>query len=212
MSRGLIVTGGNVSVKQLKTIHLQYEFDTILGVDRGIDALYHGSIVPDRIIGDFDSCRKDILEYFEGKGVAITTFPSKKDMTDTELALVEAIRLGLDEVIVLGAMGTRIDHTLGNLMVMSRYGKDIHLCVMDINNRIQWVYDKCTILKSDYKYVSLVPTTQEVTEVNFIGVKYPLKMATLIQSSSYGISNEIIESEAKLSIKEGILMVVESID
>jgi thiamine pyrophosphokinase len=212
MERGLMVTGGSISIDQLKSISTEIEFDRIIGVDRGIDYLFEVGLMPSHIIGDFDSCQQEALRYFDQSNVPRITFPSQKDMTDTHLALEKVLEWQLDELIILGATGSRMDHTLANLMVISRYTDVLKVIVIDTNNRIQWVRTSLILKKSHYKYISLVPMSNLVKGVTFNGVKYPLESANLDMRDSYGISNEIVDKEASLTINEGILMVIESND
>jgi thiamine pyrophosphokinase len=212
MKRALIITGGRVSLSQLTDVMANDDFDLIIGVDHGIDYMAECDITPDIILGDFDSCLPDTLMYFEKKQVEKIVFPAKKDMTDTQLAFELMIERSMDEVVVLGAMGSRQDHTMANLLLMTYYSKKFNLIYLDATNRIKLAKSYQSIEKGHYKYISLQPLSENVNGVSFSGVKYPLNKATLKSSSSYGISNEITSESATLWVDLGDLLIIESND
>lgn len=212
MKRALVITGGQVSLRQIKEVTSNDDFVLKIGVDHGIDYMAEGDLIPDIILGDFDSCEPDTLRYYEEKHVEKIVFPDKKNMTDTQLALELMVERSMEEVIVLGAMGSRQDHTLANLMLMTHYGKKFNLIYLDASNKIELAKSFQNIKKGPYKYISLLPLSEKVVGVSITGVKYPLNKATLESASSYGISNEITEASATLWVDEGDLLIIESND
>lgn len=209
---GLIVTGGIVSIKQLNDVYKQGGYDLVIGVDHGLDYLLGAEIDPDIILGDFDSVSKESLEYCESHGVKRMTFPSNKNLTDTHLAILEAIKLGLERITLIGATGSRLDHSLSNIFVVAGFAGQIDITLIDENNLVRVAEKECEIKKEDYPYISLVPVTKQVTKVCFKGVKYPLEDATLSIGASLGISNEITSREATLSYDEGLMLLIKSRD
>ena len=165
MKRALIITGGRVSLSQLREVADKDNFDLILGVDHGIDHMALCDILPDIILGDFDSCLPDTLTYYEKKHVEKIVFPNKKDMTDTQLAFELMVERSVDEVVVLGALGSRQDHTLANLLLMTYYGKKFNLIYLDATNRIKLAKSYQSIKKGHYKYISLQPLSENVNGV-----------------------------------------------
>ncbi|MCI8486306.1 MAG: thiamine diphosphokinase, partial [Clostridia bacterium] len=126
-----------------------------------------------------------------------------------------AVELKSDEIIILGAIGTRIDHLLGNIHVL-KYALDSNIkCkIIDENNEIQLI-DKTTIIKKKditKKYISLIPLTEKVEHINLKGFKYELKNGALTMGSSLGISNEISKEEAIIEFGDGILIIINSKD
>ena len=118
----LIVSGGEVKEGFLTWIVKNGGFDVILAADAGMEALYRDHILPDIIVGDFDSVNPDTLEYFHDKEqIEVCMLNPEKDDTDTEYAIREAIRRGAMEIVVIGATGTRIDHVLGNISLLMEY-------------------------------------------------------------------------------------------
>ena len=142
-------------------------------------------------------------------------FPPEKDYTDTHLAIVTAIESGATKVTILGATGTRLDHVMANVNLLSiclNYG--IEAKIVDAHNQI-YVIDSDKHLKKDKihgKYVSLIPYTDCVTGETLIGFKYPLCDMTMTKGNSLGISNELLEEEGVIKLDKGILIVIESRD
>ena len=199
----LIVSGGEVKEGFLTWIVKNGGFDVILAADAGMEALYRDHILPDIIVGDFDSVNPDTLEYFHDKEqIEVCMLNPEKDDTDTEYAIREAIRRGAMEIVVIGATGTRIDHVLGNISLV------------DEHNRIRMINQPLTIRKAEQygKYVSLIPFSEKVSGVTLRGLKYPLTDYTMGGFNSLGISNEIVSDEASISLSSGQLIVIESKD
>ncbi|MDA3845487.1 MAG: thiamine diphosphokinase, partial [Vallitaleaceae bacterium] len=98
MKKALMITGGHIDGLLLKSAYESNAFDYILGVDGGCNGLYLSGIIPDAIIGDFDSIEKVSMDYFQGRGCEIIQYEKKKDFTDTELAIGYLIKKGLESV------------------------------------------------------------------------------------------------------------------
>lgn len=212
VSRTLIVTGGQVSLTQLQKLSDSDCFDQVIGVDSGMDRLSAVGIRPDLVIGDFDSCDKDVLDAYVLDGVEVVSFPPEKNMTDTNLAIHMAVERGIKAVTVLGAMGSRMDHSIANVMALAPYSLDVDIELLDEHNSMKFLLTDCEIQKGRYDYLSLLPLTETVTGVTLTGVKYPLKNATLKMLNSLGISNEIVGESATLTFDVGLLLMIRSND
>ena len=92
--------------------------------------------------------------------------------------------------------------------------KDIPCFLIDSHNRIRLLKARTILQKSQQfgKYVSLLPLTTEVTGVTLTGMKYPLQDAAFTSDNTLGVSNEIVEDEAVIDLKNGILIMIESRD
>jgi len=155
----LIITGGNINIEFLQKKILENEYDQIISADKGLEALDKIKIKPNYIIGDFDSVDTEILEKY--KNIPITYLKPEKDYTDTHMALKLAIEKGANNITIIGAIGTRFDHSLANIHILKEaLEKNINAEIIDENNKITLV-DKNTIIKKDnnYKYISLIPLT-----------------------------------------------------
>ncbi len=209
---GVIVSGGNVDVTYLKRRLILLGANIVYGVDKGLEALDEANVVPNWILGDFDSCRPETLEKFKGMGVPVLTYPAEKDMTDTHLAIEKAIEDGVKRLYIFGWNGSRMDHTMGSILIAEKYLKDIHIVFIDPNNRIFVTSNGAVIEKGDYKYVSLLPLSDKVTGVTAKGFKYPLDRQDLSRTDSYGISNELESEIGHVFFDKGVLCIVQSKD
>lgn len=188
--------------------------DKLIAVDRGLAFLHKMEIKPDLIVGDFDSLSAGILDSYK-ENTEIREFVPEKDATDMEIGIRAALDMGADSISILGGTGTRIDHLLGNVQVlMLPLKKGADACIMDANNRIRLIDREKNIRKSKLfgTYVSFFPLTTQVTGLNLTGFKYPLHNHTLTSDNSLGVSNEAVEDEVLIQLKEGVLIMVESRD
>lgn len=192
-----------------------FSYDNIIAVDKGLESLYLLKILPNHIVGDFDSVNKNIINFYNDKGIPIHQYNPEKDYTDTDIAIKLAISLNSTNITILGATGTRLDHTLANIHILCGcLEKQIPCEIIDPHNRIYLINSNKKIEnKYSYgKYISLIPLTSTVNGITLKGFKYPLKDFTLKIGESLGISNEIVDNVATIDIREGILIVIESKD
>ena len=116
----VIVSGGELEesfvLSELETLDSQF----IIGVDKGMEFLYHHKILPSYIVGDFDSVEQKIGDYYRNETkVPIREFNPVKDASDTEIAIRLAMTLGASEIYILGATGGRIDHLWANVQTLT---------------------------------------------------------------------------------------------
>ena len=215
MTRTIIVTGGNINKDFLQKTILEKNFNYIIASDKGLEILDRCNIIPKFIIGDFDSINKEILDkYLNKANVKVIKLNPEKDYTDTHMALKLAIDLKSTDIIIIGAIGTRIDHTISNINILKEaLEKNIHSEIIDERNKIKLI-NKNTIIEKDnnFKYISLLPLTTKVEGVTLKGFKYPLKDAVLEIGQSIGVSNEQIEEIATIDLKSGILILLRTKD
>ncbi|HOQ76574.1 MAG TPA: thiamine diphosphokinase [Thermoclostridium sp.] len=188
--------------------------DVIIAADGGGYYLYEAGITPDFLIGDFDSIPPAVLEHFRAqKRVTIRNFPAKKDFTDMELAVETAAGMGADEICILSATGSRLDHSAGNILLLSGLlDKNIRGWIEDANNRVCLTRGRIELERLDNWKVSLIALSPEVRGLTTEGLSYPLKDYTLKLGSCLGISNEFASDTAAVSFDEGLLMVILSRD
>ena len=183
--------------------------DLLLCADGGARHVLQWGMTPHVVIGDMDSLDDETLARLASAGVELVRHPAQKDATDLELALEWGIDSGATEITILGALGGRMDHVLGNILLLA------HPRLAGIPARIhgndEWltlVRDRLTILGNLGDTVSLLPLCAEVTHVTTTGLEYPLQDESLRYSFSRGISNRLIEREATITLGEGLLLVV----
>lgn len=210
----LIISGGDLDLEFLKTFIKNKKIDYIIAVDSGLEKLDSINLLPNYIIGDFDSIKTNILKNYEDKDIEIIRLNPEKDFSDTHMALKLAIELKSNEVYILGALGKRIDHAIANIHILKEaLDNNIKCKIVDNKNEIQVLTKGVNnIEKSNYKYISLFPLTTQVKGITLEGFKYPLNNVTLNIGHSIGVSNEIINEDAKIYINDGILLVIKSND
>lgn len=210
----VIISGGELELEFLKDFISNIKVDFIIAVDSGLKKMDYINLSPNYIIGDFDSIDDDILGKYQDRDIEIIKLNPEKDFSDTHMALKLAIELKSNEVYILGALGKRIDHAIANIHILKEaLDNKIKCKIVDNKNEIQVLTKGVNnIEKSNYKYISLFPLTTQVKGITLEGFKYPLNNATLNIGHSIGVSNEIINEDAKIYINDGILLVIKSND
>ena len=184
--------------------------DYIIAADGGQNRAREFGLQPDCVIGDFDSTT--LNEDFD---CIYITYPAEKDLTDTEAALTHALEKGCRNVILLGGMGGRLDHTMGNIGLLDKYYNSFdHMEFIDGKNRMELLKDSGRTLKRDarYKYFGLVSLNAEASGIDIRGAKYELTRASLERASTLGVSNEFSEDTVEIYVREGTLLIVRSAD
>lgn len=185
------------------------EGDYIIACDGGLRHCHALGILPNYIIGDLDSVEPWLLNQYPN--VPLIQFPIEKDQTDLELALAHACDLGVDTVIVLAGLGGRIDHQLGNVHALAEtVTRGIRSEMWDERSRVGLIKDYCRLHTGDGVLVTMLPLTTTVDGVRTIGLKYPLNEETLTVGSSLGVSNQITGAFAEVSLKAGLLIVIQT--
>ena len=179
----------------------------IIAADRGYKLAEKLEITPDIFVGDFDSFDGDIPE-----SVEIHRSKPEKDDTDTMLAVKLAIKRGCEFIVLYGALGGRFDHTMANIQTLiyaHEHGCDL---MIDDGDNIVSVQGICIRSYSFMEgwYFSLFSLSEQSEISRLTGVKYPLSHAVLKDSFPLGVSNEIIDREAVLSVGSGLVLVVQS--
>ncbi len=182
--------------------------------DGGAYYFERAGITPDVLIGDFDSIEPSLLDSYKKLGVEIIKHPPNKDYTDMELALDYALMRGATRVYIMGAIGTRIDHTLSNIQLLHKLSDNcVQGVIINENNYIYLINSESfEIDKIDRYKLSLVPASETVTGVTTRGLAYELTDAVMHIGTGLGISNEFISEKAVISVKRGKLYVIVSRD
>ncbi len=210
----ILICGGTVSAAFLQKTAEQYKDAVVYAVDGGLTVADAAQILPDYLVGDFDTAESALVERYEERCVTLRHNP-EKDATDTELAVDEAIARGADEVILLGATGSRMDHTLANVhMLYKMLLQGVRGYILNENNRMSLHKESFQKQKKDMfgAYVSFLPFWGDVLGVTLKGLKYPLDCKTLTAGNSLGISNEVKEEKIEVSFASGFLLMIESRD
>lgn len=211
--KAVIFSGGQIPSIDIVKEELE-NTDFIMCADKGAEVLYKYGIEPDEIIGDFDSIDKSIFQNFEDKNISIKKFPPEKDDTDTSIALDEVLKRKVDEIVLLGATGSRMDHVLGNIGLLIKCLKHKVKCYIRDDNNIIFLTDKkITLTYRGYKYFSLLSYGEKLKELTIKGGKYPLNNYELQLGESLAVSNEfLLDKSVDIDFKSGLLLIVESRD
>lgn len=208
----------------------------LIAADRGLEFFLDYLILPDVVIGDFDSLSEDgknflemqnedipyggMLEWKlqkgEGKVVEVVRLRPEKDDSDTQSAMNYAIQNGAKEIVILGVTGNRVDHLMANfglLILAQKQGAEVAL--EDRYNYMKLISSGTILKKAEQfgKYVSFFPLGGDVTGLTLEGFKYPLdKYHLTTADSGLTVSNEISEEYAKVTYESGTLLMIMSRD
>ena len=197
-----IVCGGEINDLQWLSQKL-IDYDFIISADSGYDWCLKCGVKPNIIIGDMDSVKYDV-----DASIKIIKFPVKKDKTDFSLCLDYLIENGIKNADVFGALGGRIDHTLGAILsILEVKNQGFNAVIKSENSDLFIVSDSKKLNKSD-GYVSVFALGGDALGVTLEGFEYPLEDYNLKCSSPLGISNHIVSDIAKISVKSGKLLVI----
>ena len=204
----VIFAGGNMEdMSFIDVSEISENCGMIICADSGYNYAAELGIVPDMVVGDFDSYSGEIPENIE----IIRSVPEKDD-TDTILALKLAIEYGYKKIRLYGGLGARFDHAFANIQTMI-YARehDCELEILDSENEMTL----CGTGEYEYKrrdgwYLSLFSLTENAEISMLYGVKYPLINKILSHGFPLGVSNEITENKAFLRVGYGLVLVVRS--
>lgn len=203
MKRCVVIGGAEIGRYDRIRRYLSGE-DFYICCDSGLKHRAGLGVVPDLIVGDFDS--------HENPHLAIETIalPREKDDTDTVFAVKEALSRGFQDFLLVGVIGGRIDHTLGNLsllLMLDSCGKTA--TALDDFSELQIVSDRPVSIDGRYAYFSLLNLSGAARGVTIKNAKYPLQNAEITCDYQYGISNEVLPGRvAEVSVETGRLLLV----
>lgn len=205
--RAVIFANGRLS----RPIMLQPD-DLIIAADGGSHYCLGLGIRPQVVIGDLDSVREDELETLSKLGAEIITYPSRKDFTDLELALLEAQKRGADQVVVLAGLGNRWDQSLANILLPTML-PGLQVSLVDGLQELHFIHpgETLEITGRAGDIVSLIPVGGDAHGITTHGLEYPLFSETLRLGSTRGISNVLLGGEsaagvARVSLNAGLLL------
>lgn len=213
----VLICGGEINDEFSLVCLKQIKPDCIIGVDKGLEFCYRNHVIPDWILGDFDSISKEVIDWYrEQQEIPIRQYKPEKDDTDTRLGMELALKLGSDKIFLLGATGGRLDHYMGNLQ---------SLLITAMEEKEGWILDeqnaitvrkagKICIHKEEQfgKYVSFFSMGDEVTGLSLTGFQYPLDGYTLKNSDGIAVSNQLLDDCGIIEFETGYLMMVLSKD
>lgn len=203
MSRCVIVGGADIHNYPLLRTLLRKD-DFLVCCDSGLKHREGLGRTPDLIVGDFDSHENPRLD------IETIVLPCEKDDTDTVYAVREAIRRGFCDFLLLGVVGARLDHTLGNVSIL------LDLDTRGLRGRIVDDYSEMEVVSAapvrvpdDWAFFSLLNVSGTARGIRIRGAKYPLTDGEITCDYQYGVSNEVLPGQcAEISVREGRLLLI----
>lgn len=206
MSKCVIVGGVKINNTDQIKKYID-ETDFVVACDSGIESCKDIGVTPNLIVGDFDSHKKPDTD------IEIITLPTAKDDTDTMFATKEAVKRGFSEVMLIGVVGDRIDHTLANVYILS-YLQDEGVKGMIVDDFSEMLIisengQNISRISDNYKFFSLLCLEGKVEGVTIKNAKFPLENGIITPNHQYATSNEVLPGEvAEVSIEKGSVLLV----
>ena len=177
--------------------------DYILAADGGLVHVQSLGLIPDGILGDFDS-----LGYVPQGS---TVFPVEKDDTDAMVAVRKGLELGYQEFLLYGSLdGPRLDHTVANFQTLQfladrgavgyLVGREYIVTVVK-NGRVCFPASATGI-------ISVFCMGADARGITLKGLQYPLQNGTLSAGFPLGVSNHFVGAPAEVCVEEGSLLVL----
>lgn len=164
---------------------------------------------PDVIVGDLDSVAGELLAELQARGCQVIRHSPRKDETDAELALLEAVRRGATEIRILGALGGRFDHALANILLLTMPGlQGIPTRIVTHEAMISLIHGEAEIAGAIGDTLSLLPLGGDAVGIVTEGLEYPLRDETLYLGPARGVSNVLTAPVARVRLREGLLLAI----
>ena len=193
----LVITGGPVP-RNLGTLPAA---DLVIAADEGIDNARSLGIQVDLLVGDLDSASPAA----RSTARAVERHPIDKDETDLELALSAALAAGMGSVTVVGTIGGRVDHAIGNMLVVAadRWA-DLRIDLRIDGARAWVVRDRVEVRGTVENLVSLLAVGGQATGVTTTGLAWALTDGVLEPGVGLGLSNRMAASMATVAVSSGV--------
>ncbi len=210
MKRAMILTSYLDGAKHLTPSVLDAaSYDAVICADGGLRWAKRLDLTPTILIGDYDSMDRPT-------GENLIVLPQEKDMTDTEAALDLAIREGAKQIAIIGGLGGRFDHTMGNIGLLCKSAASgVQVSLEDGYNKVFLLTPGTYRLeRGRFHYFSLIAYGGPVTGLTLEGAKYLLHNHTLTYDTSLGVSNEVASGykQVTISFTDGLLLVIQTND
>ena len=203
MSRCVIIGGAPIRSYGIIKTYLTPD-DFCVFCDSGLFHRDSLGIAPDLIVGDFDSCENPNLP------VETIVLPREKDDTDTMFAVKEMLARGYTDFLLIGVIGERLDHTLGNLSaLLYLHAKGAQAVAVDDHSEISVVGEQGAVVEERFSYFSLLCMDGPADGITIKNAKYPLDNASMTGLDPYGVSNEVLSGQtAFITVKKGRLLLI----
>jgi thiamine pyrophosphokinase len=204
MSRCVILGGADIHNYKTVASYLRPD-DYYICCDSGLKHRAELGVQPDLIVGDFDSHENPMLD-----SVETIVLPREKDDTDTAYAVKKALAAGFDDFLLLGVVGGRLDHTLGNIsLLLMLDSRGAHAVAVDDYSEMEIVSRQPAYVTDRYAYFSLLNISGLARGITVQNAKYPLTDAEITCEYPYGISNEPLPGQtAKITVETGRMLLI----
>lgn len=205
MKKCIIIANGDLPKKNVVNYLIYKNYNTIICADGGANKAKKIGVIPNYIIGDFDSIDEPTKKFFQGKSKLIHI--KRQNDTDVEKCLKFAIKNKFQEAILIGATGDRLDHSICNLSIVLKYFSNI---------KIKIVHQKSFLipltginkLKTKIDEVISIYAFDEKTLITSKGLKYKLNNTALPFGKKESTSNKAIQNEIELVIENGVAFLI----
>ena len=207
----IVVLGGTPPTRAIRQ-HIPAH-QLVIAADSGLHGAIDLGLRVNVVIGDMDSVDKAVLAAVEANGTTVTRLPRDKDSTDAELALLKAVEMGATKIVLITKGGGRLDHELGVFAVLQN--PNLRHCTIEAlwdNSILHLIHGPAsvTITGKVGSNVGLIAAGGSASGISTAGLKWALANESLAPHSSRGISNQLTEETATISVQTGSLFVVQS--
>ena len=204
--KALIILGASDLKKEIIEQHLDKD-SILIGTDSGCNILYSYSIIPDYILGDFDSIDNEVLSYYENLQVKKVSLKKDKNLTDGEASILLAKKIGFEKIYLASPLKTEeTDQLLGNIFLLAKY-KGVVL----FNNReiIRFLEDdELEIREDEGRVFSIIPLNKSLIKIkgSLFDGEFKVNLG-----DTFTLRNEIEENKAIINVREGKALIIQSI-
>jgi len=211
MARALIIANGEIRDYDWHRNQI-LPGDYIICADGGANHARILGVTPDLVVGDMDSINPELAVDLAAQGCEFVRYPRDKDETDTGLAVQYALARSGNPVIIMGGIGPRLDHTLANVSLLAAYAGKANLVLINEFTQLRVGGGSMVVDGRPGDQISLLPLTEEVSGITTAGLKWSLQNAVFRLGNPYGVSNELVGKEARITWERGLLMVIKARD
>jgi len=206
--KALIVTGGSLTDCDIINKYLKSSC-LVIGADSGASYLMKNNVMPDILVGDFDSIEPSYLEQFKTKNVKVVSFPVEKDFTDTQLAVKYALEEGATSITILGGLGYRIDHSIANIyLLLDIASKNAKGLIENDFCRVELSTGYLEVDGNIGDTISLLPISDTVEGIHIEGFRYPIINGSMSKYHPYGVSNILVNCKGIIKHNSGTIAVI----
>lgn len=209
MKKCIIIANGKAPSKRLTVFLASKGYNKIICADGGANSARKLSVIPDFIIGDLDSISPENLDFFTGKS-EIIKLPRQSD-TDVEKCLKYAISKKFTDVVLLGVIGDRLDHSFGNLSIALKFSDRLNIRIVSGQTVLDIVSEEIELNTYPGETISLYGFDRK-TLLTSDGLLYPLNKTPLPFGEKEGTSNVAVSSKVSLKVKGGSIFIVRQLN